>query len=87
MFATPRADYKSHHGALPNSYAPDSTLSDRVAALERRLSAAEEQHAHDLELVVTENEGLTARLVTLEREVASLLAWARALTAPGEPGA
>ena len=84
MFATPRADYRTQIGSLPNSYAPGP---DRVAVLEKRLAAAEEQHAHDLELVVTENEGLTARLVTLEREVASLLAWARALTAPGEPGA
>ena len=39
------------------------------------------------ELVVTENEGLTARLVTLEREVASLLAWARALTGSATSGA
>ena len=84
MFATPRADYRTQIGSLPNSYAPGP---DRVAVLERRLAATEEQHAHDLELVVTENEGLTARLDTLEREVASLLAWARALTGSATPGA
>jgi hypothetical protein len=73
MFATPRADYRTQNGSLPNSYAPGP---DRVALLEKRL-----------ELVVAENEELTARVVTLERDVISLLAWARALTAPGEPGA
>ena len=73
MFATPRADYRTQNGSLPNSYAPGP---DRVALLEKRL-----------ELVVAENEGLTTRVLALEREVASLLAWARALTAPGEPGA
>ena len=87
MFPTPSASYSSHHGALPNSYTPDAKLTNDVAALETRLKDLEQQHAQEMDLVVAENEWLAARVLTLEKEVGDLLAWAKRLTTPAAPGA
>ena len=87
MFATPSATYRSHHGALPNSFEADKQLTNDVAALETRLEDLEQQHAQEMDLVVAENEWLAARVLTLEKEVGDLLAWAKRLTTPAGPGA
>ena len=87
MFPTPSASYSSHHGALPNSYTPDAKLTNDVAALETRLKDLEQQHAQEMDLVVAENEWLAARVLTLEKELGELLAWAKRLTTPAGPGA
>ena len=87
MFATPSATYRSHHGALPNSFEADKQLTNDVAALETRLEDLEQQHAQEMDLVVAENEWLAARVLTLEKEVGDLLAWAKRLTTPAAPGA
>ena len=85
MFATPSASYRSHHGALPNSFEADKQLTNDVAALETRLEDLEQQHAQEMDLVVAENEWLAARVLTLEKEVGDLLAWAKRLTTPAAP--
>ena len=87
MFATPSATYRSHYGALPNSFEADTQLKDDVAALETRLEDLEQQHAQEMDLVVAENEWLAARVLTLEKEFGELLAWAKRLTTPAAPGA
>ena len=87
MFATPSATYRSHHGALPNSFEADKQLTNDVAALETRLEDLEQQHAQEIDLLVAENDWLAARVATLEKEVGDLLAWAKRLTTPAGPGA
>jgi uncharacterized coiled-coil protein SlyX len=87
MFATPSATFRTHHGALPNSFEADKQLKNDVAALETRLEDLEQQHAQEMDLVVAENEWLAARVLTLEKEVGDLLAWAKRLTTPAGPGA
>ena len=87
MFATPSATFRTHHGALPNNFEADTQLKDDVAALETRLEDLEQQHAQEMDLVVAENEWLAARVLTLEKELGELLAWAKRLTTPAGPGA
>ena len=88
MFATPSATFRSHHGALPNNFEADKTqLTNDVAALETRLEDLEQQHAQEMDLVVAENEWLAASVLTLEKELGELLAWAKRLTTPAAPGA
>ena len=87
MFAAPSSTFRSHHGALPNSYTPDTQLTNDVAALETRLEDLEQQHAQEIDLLVAENDWLAARVATLEKEVGDLLAWAKRLTTPAVPGA
>ena len=87
MFATPSASFRSHHGALPNSFEAERQLTNDVAALETRLEDMEQQHAQEMDLLVAENEWLAARVATLEKELGELLAWAKRLTTPAAPGA